>query len=115
MSEKQNARRHPRASISEKLLVAWKRGTERQVSRVENLALGGLFIITRNPPEVGTSLDLIFQAPEGEVRVRAIVRNAVPGKGMGVGIVSMQPEHRARLDRWLKRLAMKAEPETPPT
>ena len=60
-------------------------------------------------PPVGTSLQLLFNAPEGEVRLRAIVRNLVAGRGMGLGIVSMEPEHRTRLDRWLKRLSAESE------
>jgi hypothetical protein len=112
VTREQNARRYPRSKIQRQLLVAWKNGSQKHVSRVENLALGGLFVCTQHPPAVGTSLQLVFNAPEGEVRVRAIVRNLVPGQGMGVAIVSMEQEHRARLDRWLKRLAVELEPAT---
>jgi hypothetical protein len=114
VSREQNVRRYPRSKVQKPVLVAWKNGTEKHVSRVENLGLGGLFVCTKDAPAVGTSLQLVFDAPEGEVRVRAIVRNLVPGQGMGVGIVSMDQEHRARLDRWLKRLAADAEAATPP-
>ena len=41
---------------------------------LKNLALGGLFVVTQDSPAVGTSLQLLFNAPEGEVRVRAILR-----------------------------------------
>jgi hypothetical protein len=112
VTKEQNARRYPRSKVRKHVLVAWKNGTQKYVSRVENLALGGLFVCTQNPPAVGTSLQLLFNAPEGEVRVRAIVRNLVPGRGMGLGIVSMEQEHRARLDRWLRQLAAEPEPAT---
>jgi hypothetical protein len=82
-------------------------------AQADNLGLGGLFIRTQNPPAMGTGLQLLFNAPEGEVRVRAIVRNLVAGRGMGVAIVSMEQEHRARLDRWVKKLAVEAEPVSP--
>ena len=113
MTREQNARRYPRSKVQKPVLVAWKKGTEKHVSRVENLALGGLFVCTRDSPAVGTSLQLLFNTPEGEVRVRAIVRNLISGQGMGVAIVSMEQEDRARLDRWLKRLAAEAETVTP--
>lgn len=113
MTREQNSRRHPRSKVPKQVLVAWMKGTEKRVSRVENLALGGLFVVTKDSPAVGTSLQLLFNAPEGEVRVRAIVRNLVPGRGMGLAIVSMEPEHRARLDRWLKRLAVEPAPASP--
>ena len=77
------------------------------------LGLGGLFVRTEQAPAVGTSLPLLFNAPDGEVRVRAIVRNLEPGRGLGLAIVSMEPEHRIRLDKWLKRLAAEAEPAIP--
>lgn len=93
--------------------MAWKIGSQRYVSRAETLGLGGLFVRTEQAPAVGTSLQLLFNAPDGEVRVRAMVRNLEPGRGMGLAIVSMEPEHRARLDKWLKRLAAEAEPATP--
>jgi PilZ domain-containing protein len=113
VTREQNARRYPRSKVQKPVLVAWKKGTEKHVSRVENLALGGLFVCTKDSPAVGTSLQLLFNTPEGEVRVRAIVRNLVSGRGMGLAIVSMEQEDRARLDRWLRRLAAEPEPASP--
>ena len=84
--------------------MAWKIGTQKSVSPVENLALGGLFIRTKNPANSGTILQLVFNTPQGEVRVRVVVRNVTPGEGMGVAIVSMEQEDRGRLDQWLKQL-----------
>jgi len=80
------------------------------VSPVENLALGGNFIRTKNPATVGTMLQVVFNTPQGEVRGRATVRNVQPGEGMGVAIVSMEQEDRGRLDRWLKLLTIHEEP-----
>lgn len=105
MTVERETRRYPRRNAHKAMLVVWKKGSQKYVSRVENLGLGGLFICTQQPPPVGTSLQLLFNVPEGEVRGRAIVRNLVPGRGMGLAVVSMEQEHRARLGRWLKRLA----------
>ena len=113
MTKSQDGRRYPRRKPPKPSLVAWKMGSQKYVSSVENLGLGGLFIRTKNPPKAGTSLQLLFNTPEGEVRVLAIVRNCVPEEGMGVAIVSMDQEHRARLDRWLRKLS--AQEETVPT
>jgi len=60
---------------------------------------------TQECPPVGTSLHVLFNYSEGEVRARAIVRNLATSRGMGLAIVSMEQEHRARLDRLLQRLA----------
>jgi hypothetical protein len=105
MSVERDTRRYPRRNAHKAMLVVWKQGTQKRVSRLENLGLGGLFISTQEPPPVGTSLQLLFNVPEGEVRARAIVRNLATSRGMGLAIVAMEQEHRARLDKWLQRFA----------
>jgi PilZ domain len=109
MTETQNKRRYPRVKVPRNALVAWKNGCQKFVSPVENLALGGLFIRTKNPLHAGTMLQLMFNTPQGQVRVRAVVRNVKAGEGMGVAIVSMEQEDRGRVDQWLKQLAARDE------
>jgi hypothetical protein len=110
MTVERETRRYPRRNTDKAMLVVWKKGSQKYVSHMGNLGLGGLFICTQQPPPVGTSLQLLFNVPEGEVRGLAIVRNLAPSRGMSLAIVSMEQEHRARLDRWLKRLAVEVEP-----
>lgn len=112
MTVERETRRYPRCNAHKTTLVVWKKGSEKYVSRMENVGLGGLFICTQQHPPLGTSLQLLFNVPDGEVRARAIVRNLVPSRGMSLAIVSMEQEHRARLDRWLKILAEAVEPVT---
>ena len=78
---------------------------QRFVSRVGNLGLGGLFIRTPEPPPVGTLIQLLLDTSEGEIRARAEVKSTRPKEGMGVKIVAMQQDDRARFARWLKRLS----------
>jgi hypothetical protein len=106
MTESGNKRKYPRIKLPKGALVAWKIGYQKSVSPVEDLALGGLFIRTKTPPTAGTTVQLLFNTPQGEVRVRAIVKMVKPQEGMGVAIVSMEQEDRGRLDRWLKQLAL---------
>jgi hypothetical protein len=103
MTDSVNKRKYPRSRVPKSALVVWKHGSQKNVSPVENLALGGLFLRTKTPANSGTMLQLLFNTPQGEVRLRAVVRNVMPD-GMGVAIVSMEQEHRGRLDRWLKQL-----------
>ena len=110
MTVERETRRYTRRNAHKATLVVWRKGSEKYVSRVENLGLGGLFICTQHPPPVGTSLQILFNVPEGEVRARAIVRNLAPSRGMGLAIVSMEQDHRARLDRWLKILTAEVGP-----
>jgi curved DNA-binding protein CbpA len=65
------------------------------------MGLGGLFLQAAKTPSDGSTIDLIFDLPTGQVRGRAIVRNTKPGKGMGIQFVQMKPEDRAKLHRFL--------------
>jgi hypothetical protein len=113
MAEQKEIRRYPRYKGIKPVPVAWMQGTQKAVAKAENLSLGGLFIGTPTPPPVGALVQLLFHTPEGEVRVRATVRNVKPGKGMGLAITSMDQDHRARLSRWLQLLAKQAEATEP--
>jgi hypothetical protein len=98
-------RRYPRIKAPKSARVAWKTSEHSEVSRVTTIALGGLFIRTKNPAKPGSTLQMLIVTPRGYLRVRANVRSVIAGEGMGVAIVSMEPEDRGRLDRWLKQLA----------
>jgi len=104
MPETGNTRRHPRVQSPKGLFVAWEAGLQRNVSRMETLSLGGLFIRTSAPPPVGSMIRILIDMPSGEVRVRAIVRRVAPGLGMGIEFLFMAPEDRARLNHQLKLL-----------
>lgn len=97
-------RRYPRVGLPKGMLVAWQSGSERIVSRVGTVGLGGLFITTPEPPAAGEIVKLFFEVPGGEVRARAVVRDSQPGKGMGVEFTAMGAEARGRLQRLLRRL-----------
>ena len=77
-------------------IVAWHRFNKRAVSIVDNLGLSGLFIRTPDPPPVGAFIQLLIDAPTGEVRARAAVQRSSPKQGMGVKFIAMEHEHRAR-------------------
>ena len=94
----------PRSAV-----VAWKTSEQKEVSRVTTIALGGLFIQTKNPPKRGSTLQMLIVTPRGYVRVRANVRSVIAGEGMGVAIVSMEPEDRGKLERWLMHWAEREE------
>lgn len=67
--------------------------------------MGGLFLHTRDPLPLGAVLELLFDLKNGEVRARAIVRDSIPGKGMGIQFVQMQSADRARLNQFLSQYA----------
>lgn len=97
-------RRYPRVGLPKGPFVAWQAGGERVISRVTTIGLGGLYICTSKPAEIGAILKLLFELPSGEVRARAVVRSVEANKGMGVEFTGMGYEARARLHQLLKRL-----------
>ncbi|MFZ0211281.1 MAG: PilZ domain-containing protein [Candidatus Acidiferrales bacterium] len=101
---KSKKRRHPRAKFKNTFLVAWQGGGRRDANRARNLGLGGIYISTTDPADVGTGLQLLFDTPEGEVRARAVVRSMHLGRGMGVEFIGMDSIARRRLYQLLKRL-----------
>src|SRR2546422_8443970 len=58
------------------MLVAWQGGGKRDVSGAETLGMGGVYLYAAEPLPPGTILQLIFDAPTGEVRARATDRKS---------------------------------------
>src|SRR5258708_28960517 len=105
MAVSRETRRSPRLKAPKAAVVAWKNAEQREVSGVATIALGGLFIQTKNPPKAGSTIQMLIVTPRGYLRTRANVRNVIAGEGMGGAIVSLEPEDRGKLERWLKQLA----------
>jgi hypothetical protein len=101
-----NERRvYPRLAAPKGTIVAWQTSAKRLVSAVDNLGLGGLYIRTPDPPATGTFIQLLLDAPTGEVRARAAVQRSRSQEGMGVKFVAMEQEDRARMAGWLRTLS----------
>lgn len=72
-----------------------------------DLSVGGMFIETKVPCEVGTPIDLRFHLNEDTpvVIASALVRYLVPNMGMGVQFTEMEWEDRNRIRRFVAALA----------
>ena len=97
-------RRHERISLPKGMSVTWYGGGQQQVSRVKTLSIGGLFLCGSITQRVGTDLTLVFEVPGGMILAEAVVRNIVPGEGMGVEFTKLNPQSRALLEELLTRL-----------
>ena len=97
-------RRFERIALPKGLDAAWYGGGDQQVSQVKNLGMGGMFLAASHARVIGTTLKLVFMVPNGIVQAEGIVRNVVPGEGMGVEFTKMGPQDQALLEALLTRL-----------
>jgi len=67
-----------------------------------SMALGGLFVLTQQPPPMRSMVKVLLDLPLGEFRARGIVRRITPSRGMGIEFIAMTQEDRARLSKTMK-------------
>ena len=104
MSAPQEQRKDPRLKPPRTVVVAWQSGVQREVSYVESLGLSGLFLRTKKKVALRSLVQILIDTPLGQVRGRAVVRWVSEQHGMGLQIIAMDQEDRARLFRQLKAL-----------
>jgi hypothetical protein len=97
-------RRYARVATPKGIWVAWQGHSQQGVSRVRDLNLGGLFVVTPTPAPQGTVVTLLLSVPEGEIRTRSTVRNVTPDEGMGVEFTDMALQDQTRLQALIARL-----------
>ncbi len=97
-------RKYPRFRPPKSVVVAWQSGVLRDVSYVESLGLSGLFLRTKKKVALRSLVQILLDMPVGQVRGRAVVRWVKEQHGMGLQIIAMDQEDRARLFRQLQAL-----------
>src|SRR6267142_2583729 len=84
--------------------VYWRCDGLDDLSHVQNISLGGLFIETPRRMAEGTTVSLSFLVREGQVRADAIVRHAVSGTGIGLKFRAVREGDRPYLAALLARI-----------
>jgi hypothetical protein len=90
-------RKYPRVTPPKSVVVAWQAGTQRGVSFLESLSVGGLFVRTKESLPLRCLVQILLDLPVGQVRCRGIVRRTRDKQGVAVQIIAMDPTDRARL------------------
>ena len=90
-------RKYPRVTPPKSVVAAWQAGTQRGVSFLESLSVGGLFVRTKESLPLRCLMQILLDLPVGQVRCRGIVRRAHDNRGVAVQIIAMDPSDRARL------------------
>jgi type IV pilus assembly protein PilZ len=115
MPQKMEKAKKPRLSdrLQHELLVAYRTVDGFITDWAVNISQGGIFINTRNPLPVGTTVRLIISLPDTSFpfdltgRVTRVSEFANPDNqvpGMGVEFVDVDRDKRARIERFVDRL-----------
>ena len=84
--------------------VYWEGSGDRDLSRVKDLSIGGLFIQTPRPKRIGSTTSLHFLVQEGQIRADAVVRHVKPGGGLGLQFQAVNEKDRHNLAALMRRL-----------
>ena len=84
--------------------VYWESSGDRDLSRVMDLSMGGLFIQTPRPKRIGSTTNLHFLVAEGQIRADAVVRHVKPGGGLGLKFKAVSEKDRPNLAALMRRL-----------
>ena len=101
-------RAYPRIKPPTSVLGAWRSGLQRDVSYVESLALGGVFLRTKKKVAPRSLVQVLLDMPLGQVRGRGVVRRHQEHYGIAVQFIAMDPEDRGRLVRQIRDLTTSA-------
>jgi hypothetical protein len=97
-------RKYPRVKPPKSVVAAWQAGTQRGVSFLDSLSVGGIFVRTKAHVPVRSLLQILLDLPVGQVRCRGIVRRTRENHGIAVQFIAMDPTDRARLFQQMKSL-----------
>ena len=84
--------------------VYWEGSGDRDLSRVKDLSIGGMFIQTPRPKRIGSTTNLHFLVQEGQIRADAVVRHVKPGGGLGLQFQAVNEKDRHNLAALMRRL-----------
>jgi PilZ domain len=86
-----------RVESKKNVWVYWECNGDRDVSRVKDLSVGGLFIETPKIRRLAATTDLHFLVQEGQIRSNAVVRHVKPGGGLGLKFKAVSEKDRPNL------------------
>lgn len=79
-------------------------------ARTSDISMGGCFIDTTSPFAVGTSVKLRLSQEKKIFLTEALITSSMPGMGMGVKFVNVEPRQMAILGSWISQLSGAAPP-----
>ena len=104
MGSLQSRRLYSRVETSHEVWVYWSCDGRADVSPVQDMSMGGLFLKTPTEKPVGSVINLHFLVQEGQIRADATVRYVRSGSGVGMKFAAVSQEDRPRLAALMTRL-----------
>ena len=93
-----------RVETPEGVWVYWRCHGRDDTSRVRDLSLGGLFVETPTPREMGSTAEVDFLVQEGKIRAEAVVRHVEKSRGLGLKFTAIGNGGRPHLAALMNRL-----------
>lgn len=84
--------------------VYWLCDGRADLSPVQNLSLGGVFLGTPKSSSIDSKAEIHFCVQEGQIRTEGIVRHVAPGRGLGLKFTAIKEPDRPNLIRLMERL-----------
>ena len=84
--------------------VYWQCDGRADLSTVQNLSLGGVFLNTLKTRPIDSKAEIHFCVHEGQIRTEGMVRHIAPGRGLGLRFTAVKEADRPRFIRLMDRL-----------
>lgn len=98
-----------RVQITDDLWAYWHCNGRGEVSRVQDVSLGGVFLETPTNHSVGSAAQIDFLVREGQIRTEGVVRHLETGRGLGFRFIAVKNGDRRRLVSFVHRLRTSSE------
>ena len=92
-----------RVETPEDIWVYWLCDGRADLSAVQNLSLGGVFLNTPKTRPIDSRTEIHFCVQEGQIRTEALVRHVAPGRGLGLKFTAIKEADRPRFIRLMDR------------
>lgn len=102
-------RLNSRVQTTDDLWAYWHCNGRAEVSRVQDVSLGGVFLETSTPHSVGSTAEIHFFVREGQISTEGVVRHQT-GRGLGFRFMAVKNGDRPRLVSFVNRVRSSPEP-----
>jgi PilZ domain len=105
-------RSHPRYPFTASVEVSETESGTTNKARVSDIGLGGCYVDTNSPFSSGTSVKVRIIREKKSFQALGKVVYSLPGMGMGIQFITVEPEQLWILEKWVAEVAGEPFPES---